>query len=337
MAVMTIPELLSNPRFESVSYNKTTELSRIIQSGIALSDASLEQIIASFSNSGNYVQGDTINMPFLNDNNEPDQILSDNVPLVPSGTNMGQDQASVCRTGHAFGATDLAQMLGSVDPVLEVSRFLADYWNRMYQRQLFAVLEGIFAKNALPVAQGGNDADLVMDITGEDGDDAVLSAKTLLFGQQLLGDAKEGIAAIGVHSQVETHLNAIGAISTTVTAEADRPAVLKHWNGKEVFMDDNCKFDGEIAEIYMFKRGAIALNNVPLMNAYEEERDGLAGKSWFISRRGRVMHMRGVRYTKAAQADASATNAEYANPANWSRLWDKKRIGVVKIIAKLPK
>ena len=331
MATMTFDDIVVNKRFLEVSFLQTIALNRFIMAGIAKVDPELEKVIASFSSSGNFVQGDLINIPLLKDVDDEDQILTDSAPLVMRKTTMDQDVASIKRSGHAFERSDLAVSMNTVDPILALANALAEYWNRRYQDQTFAMLNGVFASNV-----ANNSSDLVLDISGLTGDDGILTGNAMLIAAQLLGDVKENLVAVAMHSEVETFLNIIGAISP-LEAPANNPMVVTKWNQRTVVMDDSCAYNPttKVAEIILFKAGALALNNIPVKDAYELDRDSKAGKDWFISRRGRVIHCRGVKYTKASQAKEHATNAEYATAANWSRIVEKKRIGVVKLKVRL--
>ena len=48
-----------------------------------------------------------------------------------------------------------------------------------------------------------------------------------------------------------------------------------------------------------------------------------------INRRRFILHPRGIKYLGAAQAGLSPTNAELANGANWTRVFEQKNIRVV--------
>jgi len=50
-----------------------------------------------------------------------------------------------------------------------------------------------------------------------------------------------------------------------------------------------------------------------------------------INRRRYILHPRGVKFTSAAVAGDSPTNAELENGANWTRVWENKNVRIVAI------
>ena len=50
-----------------------------------------------------------------------------------------------------------------------------------------------------------------------------------------------------------------------------------------------------------------------------------------INRRRYILHPRGVKFTSAAVAADSPTNAELENGANWTRVFENKNVRIVAI------
>jgi hypothetical protein len=327
MAVTKITDIVYNTAFAQYFMRALTERSALIKSGIAVVDARIAELCraAGFG-------GKTINLPYWNAISGVEEVLSDATPLTAGAITAGQDVAVILRRGKAWGVNDLAAEIAGDDPIRMVADRLADYWAARQQVTLFSVLAGVFADNV-----AANASDLVLDISQETGDDNLLSANTLLFAAQLLGDAKENLAAIAMHSQAETVLNIAGAGG--LFKPADTPASLPTYNGRQVVMDDNCSYDPVTgkAEIFLFGRGAVAMNEVPAQMPLETTREALAGNDIVITRRAWITHVRGVKWDPAAQVPAGATptNAELAGAGNWTRVWDRKDVRVVKLIAKL--
>lgn len=322
MAATKISDIVFNTAFAKYFMRALTERSSLIKSGIAVIDAKIAEICrdAGFG-------GKTINLPYWNAIAGEDEVLSDSAPLTVNPITAGQDVAAILRRGKAWGVNDLAAEIAGDDPIKNVADRLVDYWSRRKQATLFHVLKGIFADN---VANDGSD--LVLDISQETGDDALLSSNTLLFAAQLLGDAKENLTAIAMHSQAETVLNIAG----NLFKPAETPAMLPTYNGRKVVMDDNCAYNPVtgVAEIFLFGAGAVAHNDVPVQVPFETDREKLQGTDIIISRNAHIAHIRGIKWEGTA-AGASPTNAELQTGGNWDRVWDRKDVRVVKLIAKL--
>lgn len=327
MAATKITDIVYNSAFAQYFLRSLTERSALIKSGIAAPDPTIAKLCAEAG-----FGGKSVNLPYWNTISGDDEVLKDNEKLEVNAITAGQDVAVILRRGKAWGAGDLAREIAGSDPIKAVADKLADYWARRRQVTLFSQLTGVFADNI-----AANAGDLVLDISGETGDDALLAPDTLLFAAQLLGDAKENLTAIAMHSMCETVLNANNG--GNLYKPADNPAALPSYNGRKVVMDDSCSYDAatKIADIYLFGAGAIALNDVPSLNPLEMDRDKLAGTDIVITRQAWISHLRGVKWDPGAgvPAGATPTNAELAAAGNWTRVYDKKDIRVVKLRCKL--
>lgn len=325
MAATALTDIVYNTAFAQYFMRALTEQSNLIKSGIAASDPQIAALCAAAG-----FGGKTINLPYWNGIDGDEEVLTDAGTLTINPITAGQDVAVALRRGKAWGSNDLSAEIAGSDPIKMVADKLAAYWARKQQKSLFYTLAGVFASNVT-----NNAADLVLDISGETGDDALLNANTLLFAAQLLGDAKENLTAIAMHSAAETILNIAGSAGS-LFKPADTPAGLPTYNGRKVVMDDNCSYvpaTGK-AEIFLFGQGAVALNDVPMKNPLETARVPLAGTDVVITRKGWISHVRGVKYV-GTPGGATPSNAELALGAAWTRVWDKKDIRVVKLICKL--
>lgn len=61
----------------------------------------------------------------------------------------------------------------------------------------------------------------------------------------------------------------------------------------------------------------------------ETDRDSLAGEDILINRQHFLLHPRGVKFTDTSVAKKSPSNAELADQANWSRVYENKNIRIV--------
>jgi hypothetical protein len=99
--------------------------------------------------------------------------------------------------------------------------------------------------------------------------------------------------------------------------------------------------DGMVYTSYLFGpgafgKGAAPLDSAPLQGGFGTEgvevaRVPLDSDSLLINRRRHILHPRGVRFTSAAVAGDSPTNAELENGANWSRVFENKNVRIVAI------
>ena len=330
---LTALEKENNQLFQKAVLVETTRRLAFIQSGIAAPDAAIAATIAS----GKFPEGSTINMNFVNRWDANIQPALSDTATVPDKTTMGQDVAAIIRRNTAFDAEALAKEMADTDFVQLAVNQIADVKVTYYQKLLGYILNGVFANNALATGSGGNGGDLILDITGETGADAVLSPTTLLLAAQKLGDAKSKLSAIIMHSQAETFLNSIGSISYVAPA-ANMPAILPMYNGRRVLIDDEAGAFNQstgIAEITLFAPGAVAFNEVPRANPYELTRVADYDRDQVWVRFGCVMHLRGIKFVAPSTMGATPLDSELSAAASWKRVWDKKHIGCCRLKCKL--
>ena len=83
MAVTAIKDVIVPEIFTPYVIEKTAEKSRILQSGIAVANPKLNELVTA--------GGLTINMPFWQDLNGDDEVLSDQNPLTPGKIGADKD------------------------------------------------------------------------------------------------------------------------------------------------------------------------------------------------------------------------------------------------------
>lgn len=309
--------------FNPYVVQRTMELSALVQSGIIENNQEFDRLAS--------VAARTVNMPFWNDLGGADELLDDQNPLTPGAIQAAQDEAVILRRGRAWGVNDLAANLAGDDPMGAIGDLVAAYWARRIQAILLAKLGGVFGAATM----AGN----VHDITNAAGAAANFTASTFVDAVQRLGDAKEQLTGIMIHSATEASLAKQDLIATE--KGSDGSVGVKTFMGKRVIVDDGCPVD--IAQgnytSYIFGPGAFALGNgnpvgfVPT----ETARDSLAGEDFLINRKTLILHPRGVRWTPQAgvPVGVSPSNDELADGANWTRVYENKAIRMVAFIHKL--
>lgn len=308
IADVIVPEV-----FNPYVIQRTAELSALSQAGIISNNPELDRLASS--------GGRLINMPYWDDLSGEDEVLSDSEALTPGKITAGQDVAVLFMRGKAWSVNDLAKALSGDDPMKAIGDLVAGYWARRRQALLFSMLKGVFASESM----SGN----LHDISGETGDTALISGATFLDAVQRMGDAKDRLTAVGMHSAVVTYLAKQDLIETKPDSEGK--STIKYFLGKRVIEDDGCPYDTstKVCTTYLFGEGAIGLGNGAAPVPTETDRDSLAGDDILINRQHFVLHPRGVKWTDAIVAGSSPTNAEVELAANWQRVYENKNIRIV--------
>jgi len=339
MAKTVISDLITNTTFLGYFAKAMNDRSRLLQSGIVATDAEIQARCDAAGFSGNFVK-----LPFFNvlatGSGHTEERIVEGSALTPDGISASEDCAVITRRGKAFGATDLSAEISGTDPMKAIADQLADWWNVRKEAKLFSVLKGVFADNV-----ANDSSDLVLDISSQNGAAAVLDKGTINLAAQLLGDKKTELTAIAMNSAAETVLANMD-MNAGLYRASDNPAVLSKYNGRDIFIDDNCGYDTSTkkAEIYLFGRGAVANAQCPTRVPFETGRDKLKGEDFLVSRVSEIVHVRGIKWNvnytnpdnaKTGTAGQSGYIAGLEEAANWDRVYDKKDIRVVKLICKL--
>ena len=281
MAVTKIADVIVPEICTPYVIEKTAEKSRILQSGIAIANPRLNELVSG--------GGTTIQMPYWKDLSGADEVLSDQTPLTPGKIGADKDVAPLLLRGKAWGANELAGALAGDDPMAAIADRVADYWARQEQKMLVSVLTGVFAAASM----SNHVLDKSAAATGIDGA-MVLDAK------QLLGDSADQLQAIMMHSAVFTDLQKQNLIQYTTTS--DGKIAFATYLGYNIIVDDgmpvNTSGQTPIYTTYLFARGAIGRGEgTPVsLTPTETDRDSLAGEDFIIHRRALVLHAMGVKW-----------------------------------------
>jgi hypothetical protein len=311
IADVIVPEV-----FNPYVIQRTAQLSALVQSGIVVPNPELDRLASA--------GGKLINMPYWDDLTGDDEVLSDSTALTPGKITAGQDVAVLLMRGKAWAANDLAKALSGDDPMRAIGDLVSAYWARMEQKVLIATLNGAMGAATMT----GN----VHDISAGTGDAANIDGTNFLDASQKLGDAKDRLVAVAMHSAVETYLAKLNLIEYIKESEAN-PRVPYYMN-KRVIVDDGMPVTTGVYTTYLFGEGAIGRGEGSAPVPTETDRDSLAGDDILINRRHFILHPRGIAFT-GNPTGASPTNAELSTTTNWARKYENKNIRIVQFKHKI--
>lgn len=311
IADVIVPEI-----FNPYVINRVTDKSALVRSGIIATNPELDALASA--------GGKIIHMPHWNDLGGESQVLSDTVPLNVDKITTGQDQARLHMRGNAWGANDLAGALAGSDPMKAIGELVSDFWVRDEQRILIASLKGVFSAANMT----GN----IYDPSAATDGSELFSSKGFLTAQFKLGDAYDALTAIAVHSM--TYAAMLEKDMIEFIPDSQGKPIAKY-RGLDIVVDDNMPVVGGVYTSYLFGRGAFGYANGSPKVPTETDRDSLQGEDYLINRRHFVLHPRGVKWNEASVAGVSPTNIEIATAANWTRVFDPKKIRVVQYKHKL--
>ena len=315
--------------FNPYVIQRTAELSAFYQSGIIARNPELDRLASS--------GGKLINMPFWEDLDGDDEVLSDSTALTVGKITAKQDVAALLTRGRAWSVNDLAKALSGDDPMAAIGDLVAEYWARRFQAILIKTLDGIFGL----VTSGTYTTEMNTnkhDISALQGDAAVIDAKTAVDAIYKLGDNADKLTGFAMHSATVAKLTKDDLIETIPPSEG-KPAV-RTFLGKPVVVDDGLPNDNGVYTTYIFGAGAFGWGEGGAPVPVETARDALAGDDILIHRRHFILHPRGVAFQNADLSYGSGTNAtpsndNLANPLNWKRVYEPKNVRIVQFKHKL--
>ena len=313
MAKVKISDVIVPEVFNDYLIDRTAEKSAFFQSGIISTSPELNALVTA--------GGRLINMPFWNDLDGDDEVLSDGEALTPDKIDSAQDVAALLARGKAWSANDLAKALSGDDPLRAIADLSVAFWDRKWQTILVNILNGIFADASMAAS--------VSDITGQGTvDTRTINASTTIDALQLFGDAKERLTAFAMHSATQAKLAKDNLIDFVLDSEGR--ATIPTYLGKRVIVDDGLPTDGTDFTTYIFGEGAIGYGEGGAPTPVETDRDSLAGDDILINRRHFILHPRGVAFQSGSVAGATPTNAELAMAANWERVYERRNVRIIK-------
>jgi hypothetical protein len=309
VADVIVPEV-----FNPYVIERTAELSALVQSGIIETSPELDKLASG--------GGRLISMPYWQDLAGEDELLSDAGDLTPAKIEAKQDQAVLLMRGRAWAATDLAKALSGDDPMGAIANLVADYWARRRQATLLAILQGVFA------ASDDSMEDNTHDIS--EADESTWTAETFIDASYCLGDAESKLTGVMVHSATLASLRKLDLIEFAPDSEG-KPTIPTYM-GKRVIVDDKAPVANKVYTSYLFGQGAIGLGNAMPPVATEVGRNQLGGVDYLINRQHFLLHPRGVAWTDEVvtqKTPKNPSNADLANGANWTRVYEAKNVRIV--------
>ena len=332
MAKTALADIIIPTTFEKYAIERTAALSAFVQSGIIENSPEFDELAAG--------GGREVKMPFWKDLTAARQILSDSAPLVVNKITSDQDIARIHNDAQAWSANHLAKVVSGDDPMQAIIDLVADYWARTDQSLVISSLKGIFAAATM----AGNKLSIAAEATGGVSSTTQLNGATFVDATVKLGDRGDRLTAIALHSATEAALRKLDLID--MIPDSEGKAQIATFQGRRVIVDDTMPVragttSGLVYTSYLFGPGAFAkgaapLDSTPLQGGIGTEgveiaRQALDSDTLLINRRRYILHPRGVKFTSAAVAGDSPTNAELENGANWTRVFENKNVRIVAI------
>lgn len=326
--------------FTAYALQQTEEKSRIIQSGVAARNATLDEFLAG--------GGLTVNVPsFRPVDQDADRVSTDTVSARYTGGTADPDPFKIGTSreiavrlsrNNSWSHANLAVALAGASPLQAIAAQIGTYWAIRLQKAFIAGWNGVIADNA--AAPSGGDThtqnDLINDVSGASFQDGVtnLSAEHVINTALTMGDSMDDLTVIAMHSVVYARAlknNLIDFVSDSANPNAARIATFLQ---REVIVDDGMPAAGNVYDTWLFGRGAtqLGMGSPRDTPATETERIPGAGNGGgqdvLHNRVEWSIHPVGYQYKAAAPnggPDNSATAPGLANLDSWSRTYPQRK------------
>lgn len=329
----TLQDVIVPELFNPYVINRTMELSALLQCGIITNNSEFDALASQAA--------PTVNMPFFEDlTGESEQVIEGG-DLTDNKISSSKDVAAIIRRAKMWSATDLSAALAGSDPMAAIATLVAQFWARDMQKELIAVLNGIFGTvpaggSGAPPAETRLESNL-LDISGKSGAAANWSGSAFIDAEQKLGDAKAQLTGVCMHSATEAYLKKQNLIDTV---QPSNDVAFGTYQGKRVIVDDGCPVASSVYTTYLFGNGAVALGNGNPVGFVPTETDRAkrkgSGVDYLINRRTSILHPRGIAFTSASVAKTEGpSRTELADPKNWNPVYEPKQIRIVAFKHKL--
>ena len=323
MPATRIADIFVGDYYQTLDPVNSPEKTAVYQSGIVTKNPALSDI----ANNG---QGtSTISYWQDLDANEEANVSTDDPDQKGKvgKASQGKMQARTLYLNKPYGVSDLTTELANSEPMQHIRNRYGKYWERQWQRYLLGAARGVIASNL-----ANNSGDMVIDAG------AAMTATAMQDAAFTAGDAADQFAAIGVHSVVMKQMVQKDLIEYVKDSQGN--IILTTYLGKPIFMDDGLTYGTKQYLSMFFGTGAFGYGEGTPTNPVEVQRDALGGNGGgseiIVERKTYILQPAGFSWKGEEDPNKTPTIAQYANAANWERVFDRKLVPFAAVISGTP-
>jgi hypothetical protein len=173
--------------------------------------------------------------------------------------------------------------------------------------------------------------DISTDAGGAPAAGELISAEAVMDAAQTLGDRKEDLKLICMHSVVNTRLAKLDLIDYRMDSEGK--IVVPYYLGYRVHVSDRLPAISGTNRVryhtYLFGSDVFGWAESPVAKPVETDPDPLAGAGMgvdtLVTRRQFAIHPYGIKWTESAVAGEFPSNTELRTAANWDRVYPERK------------
>lgn len=338
-AITELDDVIVPDIFVPYVQNRTTERSRLIQSGALQVSERLNAALAG--------EGTTFTQRFFKDldrDEENTSSASDPTDSTPGGINSGREIQVRLSRNKSWGSADLLDSLIAPDPMMAIGDLVAGYRANRLQRAFVATVKGMFAMNAAAPVTSGDKAsthtqnDMTRNISGSAFSDGVTNFNPagVIAAAGTMGDSLNELSMMMVHSVVYQRMQLLNLIDYIPDAEGR--VNIATYMGREVIVDDSMPNTSGVFETWLVGAGAFQLGigtaKVPVETDRKPASYRGGGSEILYHRWENIIHPVGHAWVGTA-AEGGPANASLATAANWARVFpERKQIKIARLITR---
>lgn len=325
MATTRLTDAVVPEVFASYMMKNTVQKMALYDAGVMRSDSDLVNKLAG--------GGRTFNVPFWKDLDDTESNIANDDPTdyaTPLKLGSGTDIAARQIRTQAWSSAKLVSELAGSDPMKRISERVSAYWARQFDDIALATAKGIVADNV-----ANDSGDMVHDVATDAATAAtaaeLVSAENIMDAAQTMGDAKEDLKVITMHSVVNNRLAKLDLID--FRPDSTGKVMVPYYLDYRVMVSDKCTTVAGTNRItystYLWGADAMAWAESPVDTPVEVDPDPLAangmGVDTLVTRRQVAIHMYGIKWTDTTVTGEFPTNTELALAANWDRVYAERK------------
>lgn len=325
MSVTRLADAIVPEVFAGYMAKDTLNTMAFMNTGVLRQDGELSRQLAG--------GGISFQVPFWKDLDEDESDVASDDPdshSTPGKLGSGLDIARRQYRTKSWAVSKLTAELAGSDPMARISSRTGEYWGKEMDANAIATVRGVIADNI------ANDAgDMVTDISI----DTVaaltaanyFNAESMMDAAQTMGDEKQALKLVVMHSVVQTRLAKLDLIDFRPDSEGK--VWTQYYQGYRVHVSDRTPViagtNKTMYHTYLFGDNAIgwgesAPANPVAVDTDESAGDG-SGVETLYTRRQFAIHPYGVKWTENTVGGKFPTNAELRLAGNWDRVYTQRK------------
>jgi len=330
MAVVQLADIYNPVTFGRRIQQAQTDLNRFIASGVAATDGTLQAQVNQGGRTGELANFNPLTL------DEPNYSTDDPAQnSTPAKVDSGLQKFRLASRNKSWSTMDLSRELALIDPAGAITGRIGRYWARDDERRIISSFLGVLADNI-----ANDSGDMVIDVA-TDGAGAVTDAERIggtrvIDALQTLGDHKDSVSILAIHSQIHARLQKQQLID--YIRDADNNIMFETYMGKRLIVDDNLPAVSGTNRItytcMLYAPGIVATAKGKVQTPSEVDRlpsagDG-GGQDVMYSRVADVWHPVGFSFlSNTLTGGSNNTQADYGDlelATNWDRIFLRKNV-----------